>query len=88
MCVKTANGDVITSDCRSTWYGDDCDQLYSVHIPDTLFRKKVCDAIGNSDPLCDVTEFEMAGINGEFYSYSSHITSFEGAQYLINIYYF
>ncbi|GKT27846.1 Acidic leucine-rich nuclear phosphoprotein 32 like protein, partial [Aduncisulcus paluster] len=58
MCVKTADGDVITSDCRSAWYGDDCDQLYSVHIPDTLFRGKVCDAICNSDPLCDVTELE------------------------------
>ncbi|GKT35931.1 hypothetical protein ADUPG1_008991, partial [Aduncisulcus paluster] len=80
MCVKTADDDVITSDCRSAWYGDNCDQLYSVHIPDKLFRGKVCDAISNSDPLCDVTEFEMAGINGEFYSQVSHITSFEGAQ--------
>ncbi|GKT18053.1 hypothetical protein ADUPG1_011228, partial [Aduncisulcus paluster] len=80
MCVKTADGDVITSDCRSAWYGDDCNQLYSVHIPDTLFRGKVCDAISNSDPLCDVTEFEMAGINVNFYSYESHITTFEGAQ--------
>ncbi|GKT28189.1 hypothetical protein ADUPG1_000492, partial [Aduncisulcus paluster] len=80
MCVKTADGDVITSDCRSAWYGDDCNQLYSVHIPDTLFRGKVCDAISNSDPLCDVSEFEMAAISGIFYSYSSHITTFEGAQ--------
>ncbi|GKT27934.1 hypothetical protein ADUPG1_000294, partial [Aduncisulcus paluster] len=82
MCVKTADGDVITSDCRSAWYGDDCDQLYSVHIPDKLFRGKVCDAISNSDPLCDVTEFEIAGISGTFYSYGSHFTSFEGAQFL------
>ncbi|GKT37377.1 Acidic leucine-rich nuclear phosphoprotein 32 like protein, partial [Aduncisulcus paluster] len=91
MCVKTADGDVITSDCRSAWYGDDCDQLYSVHIPDTLFRGKVCDYAGYDitvDPLCDVSEFEMAGINGKFYSSGSHIKSFEGAQYLINIYFF
>ncbi|GKT33102.1 hypothetical protein ADUPG1_007110, partial [Aduncisulcus paluster] len=80
MCVKTADGDVITSECRSAWYGDDCNQLYSVHIPDKLFRGKVCDAISNSDPLCDVSEFEMAAISGIFYSYDSHITSFEGAQ--------
>ncbi|GKT33179.1 hypothetical protein ADUPG1_007173, partial [Aduncisulcus paluster] len=63
MCVKTADGDVITSDCRSAWYGDDCDQLYSVHIPDKLFRGKVCDYAGYDitiDPLCDVSEFEMA----------------------------
>ncbi|GKT31770.1 hypothetical protein ADUPG1_006129, partial [Aduncisulcus paluster] len=87
MCVKTS-GDIITSDCRSAWYGDDCDQLYQIHIPDPLFRGKVCDDIDNSDPLCDVSEFEMAGIIGFFNSYYSNITSFEGAQYLINIYSF
>ncbi|GKT35147.1 hypothetical protein ADUPG1_008365, partial [Aduncisulcus paluster] len=87
MCVKTADGDLITSDCRSAWYGDDCDQLYSVHIPDKLFRGKVCDAISNNDPditvdpLCDVSEFEMAGINWSFYSNSSHITSEDDADY-------
>ncbi|GKT35632.1 Acidic leucine-rich nuclear phosphoprotein 32 like protein, partial [Aduncisulcus paluster] len=85
MPVLEVGASSITCGCRSAWYGDDCDQLYSVHIPDKLFRGKVCDAISNSDPLCDVTEFEMAGISGIFNSYSSHITSFEGAQYLINI---
>ncbi|GKT36817.1 hypothetical protein ADUPG1_009715, partial [Aduncisulcus paluster] len=88
MCALVDGDSTPTAECRSAWYGDDCDELYSVHIPDKLFRGKVCDAIGNSDPLCDVTEFEMAGINGYFYSYGSHITSFEGAQYLINIYLF
>ncbi|GKT16047.1 Acidic leucine-rich nuclear phosphoprotein 32 like protein, partial [Aduncisulcus paluster] len=85
MAVLEVGDSSITCGCRSVWYGDDCDQLYSVHIPDKLFRGKVCDAIGNSDPLCDVTDFEMAGINENFYSYNSHIMSFEGAQYLINI---
>ncbi|GKT33487.1 hypothetical protein ADUPG1_007376, partial [Aduncisulcus paluster] len=81
----------ITCGCRVAWYGDDCDQLYQVYIPDELFREKVCDYAGYDitlDPLCDVSEFEMAGINGSFYSYGYHITSFEGAQYLINIYLF
>ncbi|GKT19573.1 hypothetical protein ADUPG1_011530, partial [Aduncisulcus paluster] len=73
----------ITCGCRSAWYGDDCDELYQVYIPDELFRGKVCDAAGYDitvDPLCDVSEFEMAGINGYLYSYGCHITSFEGAQ--------
>ncbi|GKT19300.1 hypothetical protein ADUPG1_011477, partial [Aduncisulcus paluster] len=87
MCVLPDDGSTAPSlGCRSVWYGDECDDMYSVHIPDKVFRGKVCDAISNSDPLCDVSEFEMAGISGEFYSYYSNITSFEGAQYLINIY--
>ncbi|GKT15647.1 hypothetical protein ADUPG1_010758, partial [Aduncisulcus paluster] len=87
MCVKTS-GDIITSDCRSAWYGDECDQLYQVHIPDPLFRGKVCDAVGYVETLCDVSEFEMAGISGHFYSNSSHISTLIGAKYLININYF
>ncbi|GKT28083.1 Acidic leucine-rich nuclear phosphoprotein 32 like protein, partial [Aduncisulcus paluster] len=82
MCVKTTE-DLITSDCRSAWYGDDCDQLYQVYIPDELFREKVCDYAGYDitlDPLCDVSEFEIAGISGTFHSNSSHFISFEGAQ--------
>ncbi|GKT19264.1 hypothetical protein ADUPG1_011471, partial [Aduncisulcus paluster] len=81
MCVLPDDGSTAPSlGCRSVWYGDECDDMYSVHIPDKVFRGKVCDAISNSDPLCDVSEFEMAGISGEFCSFSSHITSFEGAQ--------
>ncbi|GKT33195.1 hypothetical protein ADUPG1_007182, partial [Aduncisulcus paluster] len=87
MCVKTS-GDIITSDCRSAWYGDECDQLYQVHIPDPLFRGKVCDAVGYVETLCDVSEFEMAGISGHFYSNSSHISTLIGAKYLINTNYF
>ncbi|GKT13231.1 Acidic leucine-rich nuclear phosphoprotein 32 like protein, partial [Aduncisulcus paluster] len=83
MCVLVDGDTTPTAECRSAWYGDDCDQLYSVHIPDKLFRGKVCDYAGYDitvDPLCDVTEFEMAGISGYIYSFNSHITSFEGAQ--------
>ncbi|GKT27843.1 Acidic leucine-rich nuclear phosphoprotein 32 like protein, partial [Aduncisulcus paluster] len=91
MPVLEEGASSITCGCRAAWYGDDCDQLYQVYIPDGLFRGKVCDAAGYDitvDPLCDVTEFEMAGINGYFESSGSHITSVEGAQYLINLYFF
>ncbi|GKT36117.1 Acidic leucine-rich nuclear phosphoprotein 32 like protein, partial [Aduncisulcus paluster] len=90
MCVKTS-GDNIASDCRSAWYGDDCDQLYQVYIPDALFREKVCYDVGyTSDPQCDVTEFEMATLalsTGSLHHNDSNITSFEGVEYFINIYY-
>ncbi|GKT28165.1 hypothetical protein ADUPG1_000475, partial [Aduncisulcus paluster] len=83
MAILEEDATSITCGCRSAWHGDDCDQLYQVYIPDELFREKVCDTAGYDitvDPLCDVTEFEMAGISGQFYSNSSHITSIEGAQ--------
>ncbi|GKT22526.1 hypothetical protein ADUPG1_012146 [Aduncisulcus paluster] len=65
MCIWYANGGSRPSlGCRSAWYGDDCDQLYSVHIPDKLFREKVCEEAGYGATLCDVTEFEMAEIRG------------------------
>ncbi|GKT28079.1 hypothetical protein ADUPG1_000410, partial [Aduncisulcus paluster] len=83
MAILEEDATSITCGCRSAWYGDECDQLYQVYIPDELFRGKVCDYAGYdiaSDPLCDVSEFEMAGISGQFYSNNSHITSFEGAQ--------
>ncbi|GKT27627.1 hypothetical protein ADUPG1_013934, partial [Aduncisulcus paluster] len=81
----------ITCGCRSEWFDTDCDKMYQVYIPDRLFRKKVCEYAGydiNSDPYCDVSEFEMAEITGTFYANENHISTFEGAQNLINIYYF
>ncbi|GKT23579.1 hypothetical protein ADUPG1_012471, partial [Aduncisulcus paluster] len=85
MCVLSTDEDSSPSlGCRSAWYGDDCDQLYSVHIPDKLFREKVCDAAGYGEMLCDVTEFEMARISGYFNASISNILTFEGSQYLIN----
>ncbi|GKT35070.1 hypothetical protein ADUPG1_008303, partial [Aduncisulcus paluster] len=87
MCVKTTE-DLITSDCRSAWYGDDCDQLYQVHIPDPLFRGTVCTAADYSYSPCDVSEFEMAAIGGYFYADEPMVSNFQGAEYLINIVFF
>ncbi|GKT36833.1 hypothetical protein ADUPG1_009730, partial [Aduncisulcus paluster] len=86
MCVKTT-GDTISSDCRSAWYGVDCDQLYSVHIPDILFRGRICAAAGYTVDACDVTVFEMAEISA-FWAGNIHIKTLEGAQHLLNVYLF
>ncbi|GKT25378.1 hypothetical protein ADUPG1_013019, partial [Aduncisulcus paluster] len=66
MCVLPDDGSTAPSlGCRSVWYGDECDDMYSVHIPDKVFRGKVCDAAGYGDTQCDITEFEMAGLTGQ-----------------------
>ncbi|GKT27626.1 hypothetical protein ADUPG1_013934, partial [Aduncisulcus paluster] len=88
MCILADGDSSLSLGCRSAWYGDDCDQLYQVHIPDPLFRGKVCNYAGydtTADPLCDVSEFDMAGISGQFNVANKHISSFEGAQYFINL---
>ncbi|GKT33312.1 hypothetical protein ADUPG1_007264, partial [Aduncisulcus paluster] len=55
----------ITCGCRSAWYGDDCDQLYQVYIPDEDMRKSLCytyyPAIYNYTN-CDISELEIAKI--------------------------
>ncbi|GKT34788.1 hypothetical protein ADUPG1_008077, partial [Aduncisulcus paluster] len=91
MCILADEGSAPSLGCRSAWYGDACDQLYSVHIPDKLFRKRICSDAGydvSVDPFCDVSEFEMGGISGKIFADKSHITTLIGAQYLINIHYF
>ncbi|GKT37361.1 hypothetical protein ADUPG1_010161, partial [Aduncisulcus paluster] len=81
MCILADGDSSLSLGCRSAWYGDDCDQLYQVHIPDALFREKVCNYAGydtSADPLCDVSEFEMAQITNMKAS-TLHISTFEGA---------
>ncbi|GKT26979.1 Acidic leucine-rich nuclear phosphoprotein 32 like protein, partial [Aduncisulcus paluster] len=77
--------------CRSAWYGDDCDQLYQVYIPDEMFRKFICSESDyySSFELCDISPFEMATISSLDMSGGSEysIFSLEGIQYLINAYY-
>ncbi|GKT24732.1 hypothetical protein ADUPG1_012828, partial [Aduncisulcus paluster] len=78
----------ITCGCRSAWYGDDCEELYQVYIPDEMFRAKVCKASEYSisiDPLCDVSEFDMAEIDPGFSPENHNITTLQGAQNIINI---
>ncbi|GKT16214.1 hypothetical protein ADUPG1_004125, partial [Aduncisulcus paluster] len=71
--------------CRSVWYGDECDDMYSVHIPDKVFRGKVCDAAGYGDTQCDITEFELAGLTGQLDVYNIHVSTFEGGNYFLNV---
>ncbi|GKT13627.1 Acidic leucine-rich nuclear phosphoprotein 32 like protein, partial [Aduncisulcus paluster] len=71
MPVLEEGASSITCGCRAAWYGDDCDQLYQVYIPDELFREKVCNYAGYGAIPCDVSEFEMAG-----HDYSLNIYDF------------
>ncbi|GKT35343.1 hypothetical protein ADUPG1_008520 [Aduncisulcus paluster] len=71
--------------CRSAWYGDNCEYLYQVFIPDQTLRESVCLAAGYGSTLCDVSEFEMAGLTGLFSATESAIVSVEGIQKLIQI---
>ncbi|GKT28518.1 hypothetical protein ADUPG1_000698 [Aduncisulcus paluster] len=85
MPVLEEGASSITCGCRAAWYGDDCDQLYQVYIPDELFRKKLCYATRYTETLCDVSEFELGGVNEQVDAYDSHFDTIEGVQYLINV---
>ncbi|GKT31601.1 hypothetical protein ADUPG1_005998, partial [Aduncisulcus paluster] len=88
MCILADGDSSLSLGCRSAWYGDDCDQLYKIHIPDQIARKQICYAASLGYGLCDISEFEMAGISGYIsFGSAAHFSSFEGAQYLININY-
>ncbi|GKT16450.1 hypothetical protein ADUPG1_010922 [Aduncisulcus paluster] len=81
MCILADGDSSLSLGCRSAWYGDECDQLYQVHIPDALFRSDVCSMTDhNTEPKCDVSAFEMAACDNYCYvsSYSSHIKTIEG----------
>ncbi|GKT27718.1 hypothetical protein ADUPG1_000142, partial [Aduncisulcus paluster] len=85
MCIFEDGGDAPELGCRVEWYGDTCDDMFSVHIPDQIFREKGCEAYGYADALCDLTEFEMATFSGSIDLGYMNIKTFEGAQKLINI---
>ncbi|GKT19086.1 hypothetical protein ADUPG1_011439, partial [Aduncisulcus paluster] len=88
MPVLEEGNSSITCGCRSAWYGDDCDQLYELYIPDETFRSYLCSYAGRGLTLCDVSEFELAVIEGSYFESNLHITTLEGVQYLINLHYF
>ncbi|GKT33008.1 Acidic leucine-rich nuclear phosphoprotein 32 like protein, partial [Aduncisulcus paluster] len=89
MPVLEEGNSSITCGCRSAWYGDDCDQLYELYIPDETFRVSLCETAGYSEgKLCDISEFEMGAITTDFNETNLEISSFEGAQYLINMHHF
>ncbi|GKT36864.1 hypothetical protein ADUPG1_009755, partial [Aduncisulcus paluster] len=88
MPVLEEGNSSITCGCRSAWYGDDCDSYeFQLYIPDDNFRTFVCEAADYAEgTLCDISEFEMAGISGEFsLPTDDPVSSIEGAQYLINL---
>ncbi|GKT33304.1 hypothetical protein ADUPG1_007260, partial [Aduncisulcus paluster] len=63
MAVLEPGASVVACGCRSAWYGDNCDQLYEVHIPDFNLRSIICEKVGYSaDSLCDVSEFEISSL--------------------------
>ncbi|GKT19959.1 hypothetical protein ADUPG1_011607, partial [Aduncisulcus paluster] len=88
-CVLPNDGSTSPSlGCRAAWYGDDCDQLYEVYIPDANLREFLCDAVGydiETTPHCDVSEFELGGINGAIDTSKLSISSLEGMRYLLNV---
>ncbi|GKT29133.1 hypothetical protein ADUPG1_005168, partial [Aduncisulcus paluster] len=86
MAVLESEASSITCGCRTAWYGDECDQLFQIYIPDYNMRNAICDAfVSGSESLCDISEFEMAEIVGEVNGDSSLITTLEKAQNLINV---
>ncbi|GKT28294.1 hypothetical protein ADUPG1_000562, partial [Aduncisulcus paluster] len=85
MCYYEEHALSPTTACRVAWYGDSCDDRFSVYIPDQLFRAKGCEAYGYDDEQCDLTEFEMATFTGSIMLENISIKTFEGAQNLINI---
>ncbi|GKT35248.1 Acidic leucine-rich nuclear phosphoprotein 32 like protein, partial [Aduncisulcus paluster] len=85
MPVLAEGGTILTCGCRAAWRGDNCDELYKVYIPDEQFRKDICYFATYGSVLCDISEYELASLQGEPMSYGSINTSYEGAEYLINI---
>ncbi|GKT24918.1 hypothetical protein ADUPG1_012881, partial [Aduncisulcus paluster] len=66
MPVLEEGASSITCGCRSAWYGDDCDQLYQVHIPSEDLRKTFCYKILSGYTNCDINEFEIASFKNDF----------------------
>ncbi|GKT35667.1 hypothetical protein ADUPG1_008778 [Aduncisulcus paluster] len=86
MCILYEGDSTPSLGCRSTWYGDDCDQLFEVHIPDKLFRSMICNRAWYLETDCDISEYKMAYINDGNVDFGL-ISSYVGTEYLINEYY-
>ncbi|GKT27515.1 hypothetical protein ADUPG1_000069, partial [Aduncisulcus paluster] len=84
MAVLEVGATSITCGCRATWYGDDCDQLYQVYIPDSQYRMRICQLTSHGFTMCDVSEFEMAQIS-ILDAKNFSLRSIEGSEKLINI---
>ncbi|GKT16252.1 Acidic leucine-rich nuclear phosphoprotein 32 like protein, partial [Aduncisulcus paluster] len=89
MPVLEEDATSITCGCRTGWSGDDCDSYeFQLYIPDDNFRTSVCEAADYAEgTLCDISEFEMAGID-QILVYETSFSSLEGSEYLINTTYF
>ncbi|GKT27800.1 hypothetical protein ADUPG1_000191, partial [Aduncisulcus paluster] len=72
-----------TCECRSSWYGTECNDMYSVNIPDKALRNSLCTQIGSSSG-CDIPMSLLANISGSF-SIPSSTIDLTGVEYLIGI---
>ncbi|GKT19906.1 hypothetical protein ADUPG1_011597, partial [Aduncisulcus paluster] len=87
MCVLPDDGSTAPSlGCRSVWYGDECDDMYSVHLADLALRKEVCSLLTSGDGLCDVSAFDFAATSFDLsINDAADITSLIGLSDCLNV---